>query len=55
MRRIQIHFEQDTSLDYIDVLIRAPEKDAVVTRLMDELTASPPGTLTLFDGYGNLL
>ena len=54
MRRIQIHFEQDTSLDYIDVLIRATEKDAAVTRLMDELTASPPGTLTLFDGYGNL-
>ena len=54
MRRVQVHFERDTSLDYIDVMIRAPEKDADVIRLMDELTSSPPGALTLFDGYGNL-
>lgn len=54
MKKIQIHFELDTSLDHIEVLIRAPEKDADVTRLMDELTSSPPGALTLFDGYGNL-
>ena len=54
MRKIQIHFEQDTSLEHIDVLIRAPEKNADVSRLMDELISSPPGALTLFDGYGNL-
>lgn len=49
-----IRFEPDPSLDHVEVLIRAPEKDEDVETLMEKLSGHPPETLTVFDENGNL-
>ena len=51
MRR-SIRFEVDPSLDCIEVVVRAPQEDAEVKTLMEQLSDHPPDTLTVFDGYG---
>lgn len=53
MTKITVSFEPDSSLDHIDVVIRAREQDAEVTALMERLSGQPPDTITVFDGYGN--
>ena len=54
MKRTEVRFEQDVSLDHIDVVIRAPEKDATVLKLMEQLAGNLPRTLTVSDGDGNI-
>lgn len=54
MGKIDVRFEQDPTLDHIEVLVRAPEQDAQVAALMDKLTGHPADVLTVFDGYGNM-
>ena len=53
MTKITVCFEPDSSLDHIDVVIRAREQDAEVMALMERLSGQPPDTITVFDGYGN--
>ena len=55
MKKINIRFERDRSLDRIDVLIRAPERDETVTELIGKLSAQPPETLTVTDVEGRQL
>lgn len=54
MKKLNIRFERDSSLDHIDVVIRAPERDETVEELIDKLSGQPPDTLAAFDGYGNM-
>ena len=54
MKKINVRFERDPSLDSIDVVIRASEEDGAVTELIEKLSGQPPDALTVFDGYGNM-
>ena len=54
MKRTEVRFEQEVSLDHIDVVIRAPEKDETVLKLMEQLAGNLPRTLTVSDGGGNI-
>ena len=54
MEKINIRFERDPSLDHIDVTVRAPERDADVEKLMEELARHPLHPLAVFDGDGNI-
>ena len=54
MKKINVRFERDPSLDSIDVVIRASEEDGAVTELMEKLSGQPPDALTVFDRYGNM-
>ena len=52
MKEINIRFEQDKTLDGIDVVFRAGEKDADVELLMRRLSQSIPQKLTVLDREG---
>ncbi len=52
MKKKEVRFERDPSLDHIEILIRAPEEDAEVELLMEQLTARTQDPLTVFDGNG---
>lgn len=54
MKKLNIRFEQDSSLDCIDVIIRASAEDGEVAALMEKLSGPGQGLLTVFDGYGNV-
>ena len=54
MKKITLRFEPDPDLDHIDVVIRAAARDEEVTALMARLSEPPTGSLTVFDGLGNL-
>jgi len=54
MRKINIRFEREPSLDGIEVVIRASEQDASVAELMERLSDYPEDALTVFDGNGNM-
>ena len=54
MKKVNVRFEPDPSLDHIDVLIRAPEQDKAVTELMERISGHIPDKLTVFDGNGNV-
>ena len=49
MKKINIRFERDKTLDGIDVVIRAGEKDADVEALMEQLSQQLPQKLTVLD------
>ena len=49
MKKINIRFEQDKTLDQIDVVIRASEKDHSVNELIDQLSRNMPKKLTVLD------
>ena len=49
MKEINIRFEQDRTLDDIDVVIRAAEADADVHAIMKQLAQYAPRTLTVLD------
>ena len=55
MKKINIRFERDQALDGIDVLIRASERDAAVTALMERISGEPPDVLTVTDTGGAVL
>lgn len=47
MRNIEVSFEQDLSLDIIDVLIRAPERNEEVNSILRCISKKQPVILTL--------
>ena len=49
MKEINIRFERDKTLDGIDVIFRAGEKDAEVEALMQQLIRNMPQKLTVLD------
>lgn len=49
MKKINIRFEQDKTLDGIDVVIRAGEKDSDVEALINQLAQNQPQKLTVLD------
>ena len=54
MKNISVRFEPDPTLAHIDVVVRAPERDAEVEALLDRLSDRPSDTLAVFDGSGSL-
>ena len=54
LKKIHVRFEQDASLDHIDVVIRAPDQDDSVTDLINRISARPPDMLTAYDENGNV-
>ena len=52
MKKPEVRFESDPSLDHIEILVRAPRKDEQVTALLEQLNAQPLETITVFDGNG---
>ena len=54
MKQLSIRFECDPSINSIEVLIRAPEKDGEVKALMDRLSARPTDTIIFSDGSGSV-
>lgn len=48
MREYTVHFERDPELDGIELVVRAPSRDAAVDALLEELSGNPPDTLTVF-------
>lgn len=49
MKKINIRFEQDKTLDSIDVVIRAGQKDRDVEKLISQLSQNQPQKLTVLD------
>ena len=49
MKQINIRFEQDKTLDNIDIVIRASEKDINVDNLIAQLSQNMPKKLTVLD------
>ena len=54
MKKITVRFEPDPTLDHIEVLLRAPERDEEVEALLERLSGHSPETIPVFDGNGNL-
>ena len=54
LKKVHIRFEQDASLDHIDVVIRAPDQDDSVTDLINRISARTPDMLTAYDENGNV-
>ena len=49
MKKLNVRFERDESIDSVDVIIRASERDARVDELIEKLKRSDAVTLTLLD------
>ena len=49
MKKINIRFEQDKTLDEIDIIIRADKKDNDIESLIGQLTQNMPQKLTVLD------
>lgn len=49
MKRIRVSFEQDASLDDIEIIIRAAGSDSQVAQLLDSLTHNEAESLTVLD------
>ena len=47
MKEIKTRFERDEALEYIDVLVRAAERDAEVEALLTRVSNAPPALLTV--------
>ena len=54
MKTVKVTFEQDPSLDCVEVRIRAPEKDPDVEALMDRISGRSPDTILAADPDGSL-
>ena len=50
MKKINIRFEQDASLDEIEIVVRASEMDERISELIENLSESEPDRLTVLDG-----
>lgn len=55
MKKLNIRFETDLTLEGIDVLIRAREKDADVTALIERIGNKTPDLLTVTGSDGALM
>ena len=49
MKKLKLRFEQDKTLDEIEIIVRAEEKDAQVTALLESLSKDEPVKLTVLD------
>ena len=49
MKKLKLRFEQDKTLDEIEIIVRAAEKDAQVTALFESLSKDEPVKLTVLD------
>ena len=54
LKKINVRFEQDASLDHIEVVIRAREQDDSVMELINKISGQPSDILTVYDGNGNV-
>lgn len=54
MKRITTRFEYDPSLDHIEVIVRASEKDDRVTELLENFYCAPANDLLAYDDDGNV-
>lgn len=52
MKRINVRFEQDSSLDCIEVTVRASERDAGVEELLSRINGEETRQITVTDGDG---
>lgn len=50
MKKINVGFEPDESLEGIEIVVRASERDAEVDALIDKLLKDAPHRLTVLDG-----
>ena len=49
MKKLKLRFEQDKTLDEIEIIVRAAEKDAQVTALLESFAKVEPIKLTVLD------
>lgn len=49
MKKLKLRFEQDKTLDKIEIVVRAAENDAQVTALLESLSKDEPVKLTVLD------
>ena len=49
MKKLKLRFEQDKTLDKIEIVVRAAEKDAQVTALLESFAKVEPIKLTVLD------
>ena len=49
MKKINIRFEQEQTIDTVDIVIRAASRDAQVDALMESLTQRDHGRLTVLN------
>ena len=49
MKKLKLRFEQDKTLDKIEIVVRAAEKDAQVKALLESLSKDEPVKLTVLD------
>ena len=49
MKKLKLRFERDKTLDEIEIIVRAAEKDAQVTALLESLSKDEPVKLTVLD------
>ena len=49
MKKLKLRFEQDKTLDKIEIIVRAAEKDAQVTALLESFAKVEPIKLTVLD------
>jgi DNA-binding LytR/AlgR family response regulator len=54
MKKINVRFEQDLSLEHIEVLVRASERDGDTEAVMARVSETPPEPLTVTDPDGLL-
>ena len=54
MKKLEIHFEQDPSMEVISVLVRAAKRDEEVEALIERIGGKKPKLLTVADMDGNL-
>jgi DNA-binding LytR/AlgR family response regulator len=47
MKKLVVRFQRDRALEHIEVLVRAPRRDAAVTELLERLSGRPPDLLQL--------
>lgn len=52
MKKIRINFEKDVSLDDIEILIRASEKDNEIDDIIDRVSFAGNDTIAVTDGNG---
>ncbi len=50
MKKIKVRFERDEALDFIDVIVRAPEKDIEVSALIDRINAGGGDAISVSGG-----
>ena len=49
MKKLKLRFEQDKTLDEIEIVVRAAEKDAQITALLESFAKVEPIKLTVLD------